>query len=83
MNQIEKSVDFPKGDKLNMIVPAVVHWGADEWDGFRSVEEMFYLKDEVYLKSLPKYTLNLVSPYDLKDEDFSKFNTNWVRFLNL
>ena len=75
MNQIEKSVDFPKGDKLDMIVPAVIYWGADEWDGFRSVEEMFYLKDEVYLKFLPKYTLNLVSPYDLKDEDFSKFNT--------
>ena len=36
---------------------------------------MFDVSNEAYRKSIPQYDLKLVSPYDLKDEDFSKFHT--------
>ena len=83
MNQIEKSVDFQKGDKLDMIVPDVIYWGADKWNGSRSFEGVFDVSREVYNKSILQYDFELVSPYDLKDEDFSNLIPNWVQFLNL
>ena len=66
---------FHKSDKLYPVVTAVIYWGADEWDGTCSVEEMFDVSNEAYRTAIPKYTLNLVSPHDLTDTDFEKFDT--------
>ena len=66
---------FHKNDKLYPVVTAVIYWGADKWDGTCSVEEMFDVSNEAYRTAIPKYTLNLVSPHDLTDTDFEKFDT--------
>ena len=73
--QIEKTAGFQKGDKLYPVVPAVIYWKPDKWNGAKSFDEMFDVSNEAYRRSIPQYDLKLVSPYDLKDEDFSKFHT--------
>lgn len=73
--QIEKTAGFQKGDKLYPVVPAVIYWKPDKWDGAKSFDEIFDVSNKAYRKSIPQYDLKLVSSYDLKDEDFSKFHT--------
>ena len=67
---------FHKNDKLYPVVTAVIYWGADKWDGTCSVEEMFDVSNEAYRRFIPQYELNLVTPKDISDTDFGKFNTD-------
>lgn len=54
----------------------MIYWGTDEWNGARSLEEMFDVSNEAYRRFIPQYELNLVTPKDISDTDFGKFNTD-------
>ena len=67
---------FHKEDKLYPVITVVIYWGTDEWNGARSLEEMFDVSNEAYRRFIPQYELNLVTPKDISDTDFGKFNTD-------
>ncbi len=67
---------FKKDDKLIPIVTAVVYLGDESWDGPKSLFEMLDVKDQRLYKFLNDYKLNLISPIDMAEEDFSKFHTD-------
>lgn len=65
-----------KGDKLIPIVTAVVYLGDTPWDGPRSLHDMLDFKSDVIKSFVPDYKLNLISPADMSDNEFSKFHTD-------
>ena len=64
-----------KGDKLIPIITAVVYFGAEPWDGPKSLFEMLDVRDERLYRFLSDYKLNLISPADMDDDEFKKFHT--------
>lgn len=66
---------FYKTDKLLPVITLTVYLDAKEWDAPRSLHEMLFMKDEELLKFIPDYKLNLITPADISDMDFSKFHT--------
>ena len=66
---------FYSTDKLLPVITLTIYFGADEWDAPKSIHDMFSVKDENILKFIPDYRLNLITPADIADKDFSKFHT--------
>ena len=66
---------FRKEDKLIPVITLTVYFGAEKWDGAKSIHEMLSVQDEELLKFVPDYKLNLITPASIKEEDFEKFKT--------
>ena len=64
-----------KGDKLIPIITAVVYLGEKPWDGPRTLHDMLDIKDKTIKKFIPNYKINLISPANMTDKAFEKFNT--------
>jgi hypothetical protein len=64
-----------KGDKLIPIITAVVYLGEKPWDGPRTLHDMLVIKDNAIKKLIPNYRINLISPANMTDKEFEKFNT--------
>ena len=65
---------FKKGDILTPVITLTVYWGDDEWDGPRSLHEMFDTDTLPLRKYVADYKLNLIAPYEITD--FDKFRTS-------
>ena len=65
-----------KGDKLIPIITAVIYLGDTPWDGPRSLHDMLDFKNDAIKSYVPDYKLNLISPADMEDEEFTKFSTD-------
>ena len=65
-----------KGDKLIPIITAVVYLGDTPWDGPRSLHDMLDFKNHAIKDFVPDYKINLISPADMDDDEFAKFNTD-------
>ena len=66
---------FRKEDKLLPVITLTVYFGAEKWDGAKSIHEMLSIKNEKLLKFVPDYKLNLITPESIKEEEFEKFQT--------
>ena len=66
---------FRKGDKLLPVITLTVYFGAEKWDGAKSIHEMLSIKNEKLLKFVPDYKLNLITPESIKEEEFDRFKT--------
>lgn len=64
-----------RNDKLIPIITAVVYLGEEKWDGPRSLFDMLDVRDERLYRFLSNYKLNLISPADMGDGEFTKFHT--------
>ena len=58
---------FAKEDKLIPVLTITIYWSSKEWDGARSLHEMFDIEDEHILEYVTDYKLNLITPHDIKD----------------
>ena len=65
---------YSKCDKIKPIITLTVYFGSGEWDGPRSLHEMFEVKDENILKYVPDYKLNLLVPREVENPE--KFSTD-------
>ena len=76
---LESGNEFVSGisrkDRITLVITLVIYWGPDNWDGSRSLHEMFDTTDETMLKYAPNYELNLITPADMQKGDFKKFKT--------
>ena len=68
---------FAKTDKLIPVVTITIYWNSGEWDGPRTLHEMFEVEDEEILEYVSDYKLNLIVPDEI--EDFSRFTTELRR----
>ncbi len=66
---------FMKSDHLLPVVTLVVYWGAEHWDGPRSIYEMFECEDDQILPFVSDYHMNLIEPAAITDAEFEKFHT--------
>ena len=53
----------------------VIQFNDMSWDGPMSLHEMFEEQDEKILRLVPDYSINLISPKAMTDEDFTKFHS--------
>lgn len=58
------------------VITLVIYFGADRWDGPTSLHEMMQLEDETLKLLVDDYRIKLITPAQLKAEDFEKFHTN-------
>ena len=75
LNDEEFLSGFRKDDKLLPVITLTVYFGAEKWDGAKSIHEMLSIKNEKLLKFVPDYKLNLITPESIKEEEFEKFKT--------
>ena len=66
---------FYKTDKLLPVITLTVYLDAAEWDAPRSLHEMLLVEDDRLLPFIPDYKLNLITPAEIDDTDFTKFHT--------
>ncbi len=66
---------FSKADRLMPVITLTVSLSPDEWDGPTSLHEMLAIEDKSLLDFIPDYKLNLLTPQQIADADFSKFHT--------
>ena len=64
-----------KCDKIKPIITLTVYFGTDEWDGARSLHEMFETDNQEILKYVSDYKLNLLIPKEINDSE--KFMTDF------
>ena len=50
--------------------------GDAPWDGPKSLHDMLDFRNDTIRSFVPDYRLNLISPADMNDEEFHKFNTD-------
>ena len=67
---------FYKRDKIVPVITPVVHFGADAWDGARSLHEMMDIRDEKLRRFIPDYKIQLIDPAGLSAEDLNKLSTS-------
>lgn len=70
---------FHKDDHLIPVVTLMIYFGSDEWDGPMSIHDMFepvIREDELLMSVVQDYKLNLLTPNDIPDEDFDKFDSD-------
>lgn len=67
---------FYKKDKIVPVITLVVHFGADAWDGARSLHEMMDIRDEKLRRFIPDYKIQLIDPAGLSAEDLNKLSTS-------
>lgn len=72
---------FYKTDSLIPVITLVIYFKPGEWDGPRTLHEMFSDVPEGLEKYVPDYRLNMITPKELEEEDFSKFHTNLGKVL--
>lgn len=66
---------FSKTDKIKPVITLIVYFGTEEWDGPRTLKEVFEDMDEEILPFINDYKVNLLIPKEI--EDFSKFKTDF------
>lgn len=65
-----------KTDYLTPVITVVVYLGKEEWDGPRTLREMYHIKDPVLLRESLDYKMKLIEPCHMSDEDIGKFQAN-------
>lgn len=63
---------FRKEDKLIPVITLVICLSSEEWDGPKTIHEMFDNYDERLMKLIPDYRINLLSPAIMSDEEMDK-----------
>lgn len=66
---------FAKTDKLKPVITLIIYFGAETWDGPRTLKEMFEGMDEEIYPFVNDYKVNLLIPGEI--EDFTKFKTDF------
>jgi len=81
LSRAEYLSGFRKEDRLMPVITLVVFFNPARWDGPESIHEMLNTKDEELLQYVPDYKIHLLTPYNMKDEDFEKFYTDFGKLL--
>ena len=66
---------FWKDDRLTPIITLVLNISGEQWNGPINLYDMLNIPDKRLLKFIQNYHLNLISPDQIDDEDFTKFCT--------
>ena len=72
-----------KNDKLIPIITLVIYFGDNRWDGPKSLHEILDFNDNSLKEFVPDYKLNIISPYDMDEEEFEHFNTDFGMALKI
>lgn len=72
---------FYKDDRLVPVITIVIFWSPDEWDGPMDLHSMIGTNDANILSLVPNYKINIISPYNISDNDFDKFKSSLAEAL--
>ncbi|MBQ3682273.1 MAG: hypothetical protein II922_04250, partial [Succinimonas sp.] len=78
--KIRSSEEFLSGmkkdDKLKPVITLVLNLSGKPWKAPRNLYNILDIKNKRLLKYVNNYHLNIVSPAEIKDDDFAKFSTS-------
>ena len=67
---------FFKTDHLVPVISVVVYLGSDDWDGPRTLHDLFNVGNSAFLKHSTDYKLNLIEPLRMNEIEISKSYTS-------
>ncbi|MCD7854097.1 MAG: Rpn family recombination-promoting nuclease/putative transposase [Clostridiales bacterium] len=67
---------FHKDDRLLPVVTLVIYWGDGEWLGPKCLYDMLSVQDESVLRFVSNYSINLIIPDEMTDEEMEKFSSD-------
>ena len=67
---------FYRNDRIMPVITLVMHFGADAWDGPRSLCGMMNIGDPALAGFIQDYRIHLIDPAGLKEEELQQFSTN-------
>ena len=67
---------FYRNDRITPVITLVMHFGADAWDGPRSLCEMMNVGDPALAGFIQDYRIHLIDPAGLKEDELQLFSTN-------
>ncbi len=70
-----------KDDGILPVITVVIYFGAKPWDGATSLRALYNCKYKELLDLAPDYTMHLIEPARMTDEDFEKFSTSMGKVL--
>ncbi|MBQ3664831.1 MAG: transposase [Lachnospiraceae bacterium] len=68
---------FYKGDKVIPVITLVVNFSADQWDAPIRIYDLLNVSNDNLYKYIPDYKINLISPYNMTDEEANRFQTDF------
>ena len=70
---------FAKSDTLTPVITLVVYFGCQRWDAPCSLHQMFAdtAGDKHLMRFVPDYTINLIEPATLSEEQLARFTTDF------
>ena len=73
--------EFGKEDTIPPVITIVVFFSAEEWDGPRSLREMIHTPQKEVLPYVQDYGLNLIEPFNMGEQDFARFRTDFGKVM--
>ena len=67
---------FTRRDKIHPVLTVTLYLGPGEWDGPRDLYHMFDTDEEVILNLISNYTLHLIVPHDMSEEELGHFHSD-------
>ena len=81
MSHAEFLSGFSKGDTLTPVVTLVVYYGAEKWNGPRSIHDMIKCNDKHFMEYVQDYRINLIEPANIEPAELDKFTTSLKKVL--
>ena len=67
---------YYKSDRIIPTITLVVYLGSDEWDGPRSLYDMFGIPKDKRFARVKNYEMDLIEPYRISEDEIQKFQTS-------
>lgn len=75
-SQDEYLSGFYKTDRLVPVVTLTIFYSAEKWDGPLTLKEMYSAADDSIMRHVPDYTVNLIAPGDMPEEEIGEFRSS-------
>ena len=81
LNDDEFLSGFTAEDRIIPVITLVIYWGDREWDAPKKLSDMFTDTDDRLNAYVSDYSINLITPHDVKD--FNKFHSELGEVLEI
>ena len=69
--------EFKNTNMIKPVVTIVIYYGEKKWNYPKYLHDYYDKADDRILKFIPNYYINLIEPYQMKDDDINKFKSDF------
>ena len=69
--------EFKNTNMIKPVVTIVIYYGEKKWNYPKYLHDYYDKADDRILKFIPNYYINLIEPYQMRDDDINKFKSDF------